>query len=158
MSARQKISTFLWFDNNAEEAMNHYLSIFSNSKILSVTRNGDAGPGPAGSVLVASFELEGQQFSALNGGPMFKFNEAISQVVHCESQEEIDTMWTKLSAGGAPGQCGWLKDKFGLSWQIIPRNLPALLQNSDPEKAKRGMQALMQMTKIDMEKLQEAQR
>lgn len=157
MSAAQKISTFLWFDNNAEEAMNHYLSIFKNSKILSVTRNGEAGPGPAGSVMVASFELEGQKFAALNGGPMFKFNEAISQVVHCDSQEEVDTIWEKLSEGGAPGRCGWLKDKFGLSWQIIPRSLPALLQNPDPEKAKRAMQAMMQMTKIDLAKLQEAQ-
>lgn len=133
--------------------MNHYLSIFKNSKILSLTRNGDAG-----AVLVASFELEGQQFAALNGGPMFKFNEAISQVVHCDSQEEIDAFWEKLSEGGAPGRCGWLKDKFGLSWQVIPRNLPALLQSPDPEKAKRAMQAMMQMSKFDIAKLQEAQK
>jgi predicted 3-demethylubiquinone-9 3-methyltransferase (glyoxalase superfamily) len=156
MSTRHKITPFLWFDSNAEEAMNHYVSIFKNSKIVSVTRNGEAGPGPAGTVLVCSFELDGQEFSALNGGPMFKFTEAISMVVHCDSQDEVDDYWAKLSAGGAPGQCGWLKDKFGLSWQIVPRVLIELMQDPDPAKSKRVMQAMMQMTKIDIARLKQA--
>ena len=158
MAGKQKITTFLWFDNNAEEAMKHYFSIFKNSKILSVTRNGKAGPGPEGTVLVGSFQLEGQEFTALNGGPQFKFTEAISLVVHCDSQKEVDDFWTKLSAGGAPGQCGWLKDKFGLSWQITPRVLIELLQDKDPVKSQRVMQAMMQMTKIDIGALQRAYR
>ena len=158
MAGKQKITTFLWFDNNAEEAMKHYVSIFKNSKILSVTRNGKAGPGPAGTVLVGSFQLEGQEFTALNGGPQFKFTEAISLVVNCDSQKEVDDFWTKLSAGGAPGQCGWLKDKFGLSWQITPRVLIELLQDKDPVKSQRVMQAMMQMTKIDIAELQRAVR
>src|SRR6266704_810616 len=124
MASKQKITTFLWFDSNAEEAMNHYVSIFKNSKILSVTRNGKAGPGPAGTVLVGSFQIEGQEFTALNGGPRFKFTEAISLVVNCDSQKEVDDLWTKLSAGGARWQCGWLKDK-------------------DPVKSQRVMQAMM---------------
>jgi predicted 3-demethylubiquinone-9 3-methyltransferase (glyoxalase superfamily) len=156
MSTRHKITPFLWFDSNAEEAMNHYVSIFKNSKIVSVTRNGEAGPGPAGTVLVCSFELDGQEFSALNGGPMFKFTEAISMVVHCDSQDEVDDYWAKLSAGGSPGQCGWLKDKFGLSWQIVPRVLIELMQDPDPAKSKRVMQAMMQMTKIDIARLKQA--
>ena len=138
--------------------MNHYVSIFRNSKIASVTRYGEAGPGPAGTVMVGAFQLDGQEFTALNGGPHFKFTEAISLVVNCESQEEVDEMWAKLSAGGAPGQCGWLKDKFGLSWQIVPRVLVELLQDPDPEKSKRVMQAMMQMTKIDIARLQQAAR
>jgi predicted 3-demethylubiquinone-9 3-methyltransferase (glyoxalase superfamily) len=158
MAAKQKITTFLWFDNNAEEAMNHYVSIFKNSKILNVTRYGDAGPGPAGTVMVGSFQLEGQEFAALNGGPQFKFTEAISLVVNCESQEEVDDLWAKLSAGGAPGQCGWLKDKFGLSWQIVPRVLIELLQDLDPVKSQRVMQAMMQMTRINIAELQRAHR
>jgi predicted 3-demethylubiquinone-9 3-methyltransferase (glyoxalase superfamily) len=158
MSAKQKISPFLWFDNNAEEAMNHYVSIFKNSKTLSVTRNGEAGPGPVGTVLVGAFQLDGQEFTALNGGPQFKFTEAISLVVNCESQQEVDEMWAKLPAGGAPAQCGWLKDKFGLSWQIVPRVMVDLLQDPDPEKSKRVMQAMMQMTKIDITRLQQAAR
>ena len=158
MAGKQKITTFLWFDNNAEEAMKHYVSIFKNSKILSVTRNGKAGPGPAGTVLVGSFQIEGQEFTALNGGPQFKFTEAISLVVKCDSQKEVDDFWTKLSAGGAPGQCGWLKDKFGLSWQIVPRVLIELLQDKDPVKSQRVMHAMMQMTKIDIAALERAYR
>ena len=156
MASKQKITTFLWFDSNAEEAMKHYVSIFKNSKILSVTRNGKAGPGPAGTVLVGSFQLEGQEFTALNGGPQFKFTEAISLVVNCDSQKEVDDFWTKLSAGGAPGQCGWLKDKFGLSWQIVPRVMIELLQDKDPVKSQRVMQAMMQMKKLEIEGLKRA--
>ena len=156
MASKQKITTFLWFDNNAEEAMNHYVSIFKNSKILDVTRYGEAGPGPAGTVMVATFELDGQQFNALNGGPAFKFTEAISLAVDCASQEEVDDLWAKLSAGGASGQCGWLKDKFGLSWQIVPRVLVELIKDPDAAKAGRVMQAMMQMTKIDIATLQRA--
>ena len=158
MAGKQKITTFLWFDNNAEEAMKHYVSIFKNSKILSVTRNGKAGPGPEGTVLVGSFQLEDQEFTALNGGPQFKFTEAISLVVNCDSQKEVDDFWTKLSAGGAPGQCGWLKDKFGLSWQVVPRVMMKLLQDKDPAKSQRVMRVMMQMTKIDIAALQRAHR
>ena len=158
MAGKQKITTFLWFDDNAEEAMKHYVSIFKNSKILSVTRYGEAGPGPAGTVLVGSFQIEGQEFTALNGGPQYKFTEAISLVVNCDSQKEVDDLWTKLSEGGAPGQCGWLKDKFGLSWQIVPRVLIELLQDKDPVKSQRVMQAMMQMTKIDIAGAQRAHR
>ncbi|HTI12241.1 MAG TPA: VOC family protein [Puia sp.] len=153
----QKITTFLWFDNNAEEAMNFYISIFKNSKVLSVTRNGEGGPGPKGSVLVGTFQLEGQEFMVLNGGPMFKFTEAISLYVNCETQNEVDDLWTKLTAGGgAPSQCGWLKDKFGLSWQIVPTALGRLMNDPDPAKAQRVMGAMMQMTKIDIAGLQKA--
>jgi predicted 3-demethylubiquinone-9 3-methyltransferase (glyoxalase superfamily) len=158
MAGKQKITTFLWFDDNAEEAMNHYVSIFKNSKVLSVMRNGKAGPGPEGTVLVGSFQIEGQEFTALNGGPQFKFTEAISLVVHCDSQKEVDDLWARLSNGGAPGQCGWLKDKFGLSWQIVPRVMIELLQDKDPAKSQRVMQAMMQMTKIDIAGLQRAHR
>ena len=155
----QKIHPFLWFDTQAEEAMHFYCSVFKNSKVGTVTRCGDAGPGPKGSVLVCSFELEGEQFTALNGGPHFKFNEAISLMVDCKSQEEVDTLWEKLTAGGGkPGDCGWLKDKFGLSWQITPTVLIELLNDPDPGKANRTMKAMMQMTKIDIAKLQEAAR
>jgi len=158
MAGKQKITTFLWFDDNAEEAMKHYVSIFRNSKILSVMRNGKGGPGPEGTVLVGSFQLEGQEFTALNGGPQFKFTEAISLVVDCDSQKEVDDLWAKLTKGGAPGQCGWLKDKFGLSWQIVPRVMIELLQDKDPAKSGRVMQAMMQMTKIDIAALQRAHR
>ncbi|QNF33990.1 VOC family protein [Adhaeribacter swui] len=140
----QKITPFLWFDNQAEEAMHFYTSIFKNSKINSVVRNG------AGGVLTASFTLNGQDFVALNGGPLYKFTEAISFVVNCETQDEIDSMWEQLSAGGEPGRCGWLKDKYGLSWQVVPPVLPKLLQHPDPEKSIRVMQAMMQMSKIDI--------
>ncbi|HKI06687.1 MAG TPA: VOC family protein [Thermoanaerobaculia bacterium] len=157
MSSKQKITTFLWFDNNAEEAMNLYTSIFKNSKILNVVRYGEAGPGPKGTVMNGVFELEGQQFMALNGGPHFKFTEAISLFVSCESQEEVDELWEKLTAdGGAPSQCGWLKDKFGLSWQIIPTTLMELMSDPDPEKSKRVMQAMLQMSKIDVAALKRA--
>ena len=152
----QKIHPFLWFDNQAEEAMNFYVSTFKNSKIGKVVRYGDAGPGPKGSAMTATFELEGQQFTALNGGPHFKFSEAISFVVDCKSQEEVDELWEKLSAGGQPGQCAWLKDKFGLSWQIVPSVLVELLSNPDPAKSKRVMEAMMKMTKIDIAKLKQA--
>ena len=154
----QKVTPFLWFDGKAEEAMNLYLSLFKNSKVSDVVRWGDTGPGPKGSVLTCSFELDGQEFTALNGGPRFKFTEAISLVVNCDSQKEVDDLWTKLSAGGAPGQCGWLMDKFGLSWQITPRVLIELLQDKDPAKSGRVMQAMMQMTKIDIAALQRAHR
>jgi predicted 3-demethylubiquinone-9 3-methyltransferase (glyoxalase superfamily) len=152
----RKITPFLWFDRQAEEAMKHYVAIFKNSKIVSVTRYGEAGPGPAGAVMVGAFQLDGQDFLALNGGPQFKFTEAISFVVSCDSQEEIDDLWARLSAGGAAGQCGWLKDKFGLSWQIVPRVLPELLQDPDPLRSARVMQALMQMTKLDIARLKHA--
>jgi predicted 3-demethylubiquinone-9 3-methyltransferase (glyoxalase superfamily) len=151
-----KISPFLWFDNQAEEAMNFYVSIFKNAKVGSVSRYGDAGPGPKGSVMVASFELDGMKFTALNGGPQFKFTEAISLYVDCESQEEVDHYWEKLSAGGQVQQCGWLKDKFGLSWQIIPSALPKLLSDPDEGRAMRAMQAMLQMKKIDVAALQKA--
>jgi predicted 3-demethylubiquinone-9 3-methyltransferase (glyoxalase superfamily) len=152
----QKISPFLWFDNQAEEAMNFYTSIFKNSKVGKVARYGDAGPGPKGSVMVASFELDGMKFTALNGGPQFKFTEAISLYVDCDAQDEVDHYWSKLSEGGQTQQCGWLKDKFGLSWQIIPSALPRLMSDPDSAKSGRVMQAMMQMTKIDVAKLQQA--
>ena len=152
----QKITPFLWYDNNAEEAINLYLSIFKNSKITKVARYGDAGPGPKGSVMTIAFQLEGQDFIALNGGPMFKFTEAISLSVDCKTQQEVDELWEKLSAGGQPGQCGWLKDRFGLSWQIVPSALVEMLQDKDAEKSKRVMQAMMQMRKIDIARLRQA--
>ena len=152
----QKITPCLWFDNNAEEAVNHYLSIFKNSKINKVLRCGDAGPGPKGSVLTIAFQLEGQDFIALNGGPIFKFNEAISLSVDCKSQIEVDDLWEKLSAGGQESRCGWLKDKFGLSWQVVPSALVEMLQDPDPEKAKRVMAAMMKMGKIDIAQLKQA--
>jgi predicted 3-demethylubiquinone-9 3-methyltransferase (glyoxalase superfamily) len=157
MSSKQKITTYLWFDNNAEEAMSFYVSIFKNSKVLNIMRYGDAGPGPKGTVMLGTFQLEGQEFIALNGGPQFKFTEAISLFVTCESQEEVDDLWTKLTAdGGAPSQCGWLKDKFGLSWQIIPSALLELMADKDAEKSKRVMEAMLQMSKIDVNKLKQA--
>ncbi|MPZ55414.1 MAG: VOC family protein [Rhizobiales bacterium] len=152
----RKITPFLWFDNQAEEAANFYVSIFKNSKIGAVSRYGDAGPGPKGSVMVAAFELDGQHFTALNGGPNFKFTEAISFIVDCKSQEEVDEFWDKLSAGGKTQQCGWLKDKYGLSWQIIPTALMELMSDPDPVKSNRVMQAMLQMTKIDIAKLRQA--
>ncbi len=152
----QKITPFLWFDNKAEEAANFYVSIFKNSKILNVARYGDAGPGPKGTVMIAAFELDGQQFIALNGGATFKFTEAVSFVVNCETQKEIDYFWEKLSAGGAESQCGWLKDKFGLSWQIVPTILGELMVDKDPQKSKRVMEAMLQMSKIEIEPLQRA--
>ncbi len=156
MSAKQKITTYLWFDKNAEEAANHYTSIFKNSKILSVTRYGEGGPGPNGAVMTVTFQLEGQEFFALNGGPHFKFTEAISLLVNCDTQKEVDELWSKLSTGGEESQCGWLKDKFGLSWQIIPSTLFRLMQDPAPEKAKRVMEAMLQMRKIDIAALEQA--
>ena len=153
----QKIHPFLWFDTQAEEAMNFYCSIFKNSKVGNVQRYGEAGPGPKGSVMVCSFELEGQQFTALNGGPHLKFSEAISFVVDCKSQEEVDELWSKLTAGGGqPSQCGWLKDRFGLSWQIVPTVLVELLSDPDPATSKRVMEAMLKMTKIDIAALEKA--
>lgn len=152
----QKITPCLWFDNNVEEAVNFYTSIFKNSKIGKIARYGDAGPGPNGSVMVVSFTLDGQEFTALNGGPLFKFTEAISFVVNCETQEELDHYWAKLTAGGKEVQCGWLKDKFGLSWQIVPTILPKLASDPDPAKSQRVMQAMMQMVKMDIAALQRA--
>jgi predicted 3-demethylubiquinone-9 3-methyltransferase (glyoxalase superfamily) len=156
MSAMQKISPFLWFDTQAEEAARFYVSIFKNSSIDKIARYGDAGPGPKGSVMIVSFTLEGQKFTALNGGPNFTFTEAISFVVDCKSQAEVDTLWDKLSAGGQTQACGWLKDKYGLSWQITPTVLIELLNDPDPAKAKRVMEAMLQMVKIDIAELQRA--
>jgi predicted 3-demethylubiquinone-9 3-methyltransferase (glyoxalase superfamily) len=152
----QKITPFLWYNDNAEEAMNFYLSVFKNSKVLGVSRYGEAGPGPKGSVMVANFQIEGQEFTALNGGPHFKLTEAISFVVDCKTQEEVDYYWEKLSAGGEKSRCGWLKDKFGLSWQIVPTILSELMQDKDPEKSKRVMQAMLKMDKLDIKTLKEA--
>jgi predicted 3-demethylubiquinone-9 3-methyltransferase (glyoxalase superfamily) len=152
----QKITPFLWFDSNAEEAVNFYVSIFKDSRVLSITRYGEGGPGPAGTVLTIAFLLQGQEFIALNGGPHFKFTEAISFSVNCETQEEVDAYWEKLSAGGEEGRCGWLKDKFGLSWQINPIVLGQMLQDKDPEKANRVMQSMLTMDKIDIATLKKA--
>ena len=152
----QKIAPFLWFDGNAEEAMNFYVSLFKNSKVGKVTRYGEAGPGPKGSVMSATFQLEGQDFYALNGGPQVKFTPAISFFVNCEAQEEVDALWEKLSAGGRKDRCGWLQDRFGVSWQIIPSVLGKLLGDPDPEKSKRVMMAMLQMDKIDIKRLQDA--
>jgi predicted 3-demethylubiquinone-9 3-methyltransferase (glyoxalase superfamily) len=152
----QKITPFLWFDNQAEEAMNFYVSIFKNSKVVKVTRYGEAGPGPKGTVMSATFQLEGQTFYALNGGPLFSFTPAISLFVNCETQQEVDELWEKLSAGGKKERCGWLKDKYGLSWQIIPTALGEMLGDKDPQKAGRVMQAMMQMDKIEIEVLKRA--
>jgi len=153
---QHKITPFLWFNDNAEEAMNYYVSIFKNSKVLSINRYGDAGPGPSGSVMTATFELDGLQFTALNGGPEFGFTEAISFFVNCDTQQEVDELWDKLCAGGEASMCGWLKDKYGLSWQIIPKALGEMLGDKDPEKAGRVMKAMFQMQKIDVKKLKEA--
>ena len=151
-----KITPFLWFDNQAEEAANFYVSIFKNSKIVNVSRYGEAGPGPKGSAMTVVFQLDGQEFIALNGGPHFKFTEAISFSVDCKTQQEVDEYWEKLSAGGKPGQCGWLKDKYGLSWQIVPSILGQLLGDKDPQKSKRAMEAMVKMTKLDIAALQRA--
>lgn len=152
----QKITPFLWFDNNAEEAANFYVSIFKNSKVLNIARYGDAGPGPKGTVLTVNFEIDGQKFIALNGGPQFKFTEAVSFVVNCETQEEIDYFWEKLSAGGEKSQCGWLKDKYGLSWQVVPAILGELMGGNDAERSNRVMQAILQMQKLEIEPLKRA--
>lgn len=156
MAAKQKITPFLWFDDNAEEAVNHYLSIFKNGKIVDVSRCSDAGPGKPGSVMVMEFEIEGLHFSALNGGPHFRFNEAISLVVSCASQDEVDELWERLSAGGSEGQCGWLKDKFGLSWQIVPSALLRLMKSGDAAAVKRMTEAMFTMKKLDIAALERA--
>ena len=152
----QKITPFLWFDNQAEEAANFYVSLFKNSKIGSIRRYADAGPGPKGSVMSVIFQLEGQEFFALNGGPHFKFTPAISLFVNCENQEEVDELWEKLSAGGRKDRCGWLQDKYGLSWQIVPTALSQFLGDPDPAKSARVMKAMLQMDKIDIARLKEA--
>jgi len=152
----QKLAPCLWFDGKAEEAMHFYTSIFKNSKVGNVTRYGEVGPGERGSVMTATFEIAGQEFIALNGGPMFKFGPAISFVVRCETQEEVDHFWAKLLEDGAPQQCGWLTDKFGLSWQIVPTILPDMLQDKDPERTQRVMQAMLKMVKLDIKVLTEA--
>jgi predicted 3-demethylubiquinone-9 3-methyltransferase (glyoxalase superfamily) len=153
---QRKITPFLWFDGKAEEAMNFYVSIFKNSKVGTVIRYGDAGPGPKGSVMSVTFELDGQEFFALNGGPQFTFSPAISFFVTCETQEEVDDLWEKLSEGGGTHNCGWLHDKFGLSWQIVPSVLTKLIHDDDIEKSARVMRAMMQMNKLDARRLQEA--
>ena len=153
-----KITPCLWFNNNAEEAVKYYLSVFKNSKAMATTRYGKNAPMPEGSVLTIKFQLEGQDFLALNGGPAFTFSEAISFIVNCETQKEIDEFWTKLSDGGLIQQCGWLKDKFGVSWQIVPVILNEMIQDSNTERSNRVMQALMQMVKLDIEKLKIAYR
>jgi predicted 3-demethylubiquinone-9 3-methyltransferase (glyoxalase superfamily) len=153
----QKISTFLWFDDQAEEAADFYVSVFPNSRIVSVARYGDVGPGPKGQVMVVSFELAGQRFTALNGGPRFQFTEAISLVVNVENQQELDEIWDKLLQGGGQTQaCGWLKDKYGLSWQVTPTALTEYLQDKDPARANAVMSAMMDMVKLDLPKLKEA--
>ena len=152
----QKITPFLWFDHQAEAAMNFYVSIFKNSKVIRVSRCGDAGPGPKGSVMAATFELEGQQFSALNGGPLYTFSPAISFFVTCETQQEVDHFWNKLLEGGKAQQCGWLTDKFGVTWQIVPSVLGTLLGDKDPAKANRVMQAMLKMVKLDIATLKRA--
>ncbi len=156
----QKITPFLWFDDNAEEAVKFYVSIFKNSKIGRMTRYGEEGAKvsgrPKGTVMTIAFQLEGQAFAALNGGPHFKFTEAISLVVNCKTQKEVDELWEKLSEGGEEGQCGWLKDKYGLSWQIVPTVLSKMLQDKDPKKSERVMQALIQMRKFDIKRLKQA--
>jgi predicted 3-demethylubiquinone-9 3-methyltransferase (glyoxalase superfamily) len=152
----KKITPFLWFDNNAEDAMRFYVSIFKNSEVLSVVRYGEAGPGPKGSVMTATFQLDGLELIALNGGPHFKFTEAISLSVNCETQEEVDELWEKLSEGGEKGRCGWLKDKYGLSWQVNPTVLGEMLGDKDPEKANRVMAAMLQMDKIEISTLKKA--
>ena len=152
----QKITPFLWFDHQAEEAARFYVSTVKNSKIVSVARYGDAGPGPKGGVMTVVFELSGQQFIALNGGPQFRFTEAVSFVINCETQQEVDELWEKLSSGGRKDRCGWLKDKFGLSWQIVPTILGRLMQDKDSEKSKRVMQVMLKMDKLNIEGLQQA--
>jgi predicted 3-demethylubiquinone-9 3-methyltransferase (glyoxalase superfamily) len=157
MATPQKITPFLWFNQEAEEAANLYISLFEDSKILSMSRYGDAGPGPKGSVMVVDFQLAGQRFQALNGGPHFKFTEAISLAVSCDSQEEVDKLWSRLTAnGGQESQCGWLKDRFGLSWQIIPSRFQQLMQDKDPKRTQRVMQAMLTMKKFDIARLEEA--
>ena len=153
---QQKITSFLWFNNNAEEAVNFYVSVFKNSSIRRTVHYGESGPGPKGSVMIIDFQLDGQEFTALNGGPQFKFTEAISLVVHCKTQEEVDYYWDKLGAGGQIIECGWLKDKFGLAWQIVPDVLLELIQDDDPQRKDRVMKAMMKMKKLDVAGIERA--
>ena len=152
----QKVTPFLWYDNQAEEAANFYVSIFKNSRVKNVARYPEGSPAPVGSVMTVEFELDGQEFVGLNGGPNFKFTEAVSFVVNCETQEEVDYFWDKLLEGGTESQCGWLKDKYGLSWQVTPTILSELFKDKDPQKSKRVMQAMLQMKKMDIETLKQA--
>jgi predicted 3-demethylubiquinone-9 3-methyltransferase (glyoxalase superfamily) len=152
----QKITTFLWFDDDAEQAVEHYISIFANSKVLKVTHYPEGAPGPKGSVMLVEFQLAGQRFMALNGGPEFKFSEAISLSVGCDTQAEIDSLWAKLGEGGAAGPCGWLKDKYGLSWQIVPNQMSKWMDDKDPKRAQRVMSAVMKMGKLDIRALEAA--
>jgi predicted 3-demethylubiquinone-9 3-methyltransferase (glyoxalase superfamily) len=152
----QKITPCLWFDTEGEEAANFYTSVFKNSKILNVSRYGEAGPRPAGMVMTVNFELDGQEFIALNGGPEFTFNEALSFQVNCETQDEVDEFWDRLSEGGETGPCGWLKDKYGVSWQVVPTVLDELISDPDPEKSQRAMKAMLGMSKIDIDALRKA--
>jgi predicted 3-demethylubiquinone-9 3-methyltransferase (glyoxalase superfamily) len=153
----QKITTYLWFDDNAEEAMKFYTSLFKNSKILSTSRYPEGSPGKPGTLMTGSFQLDGQEFMALNGGPQFPFTEAISLLVNCENQQEVDELWAKLIAdGGQESQCGWLKDKFGVSWQIIPKQLGEMIGDKDPAKSKRAVDAMLKMKKIDIKALERA--
>ena len=154
----QKITTFLWFHNQADEAIRHYASIFKNSKVVSISRYGDTGPGPKGAVMVVKFQLDGQEFTALNGGPAFTFNEAVSFQIYCETQEELDYYWEKLTPGGdaSAQQCGWLKDKYGLSWQVVPTALAEMISDPDTAKSGRVMEALLQMKKLEIERLKRA--
>ncbi len=156
MAKIQKITPNLWFETEAEEAANFYTSIFEDSRVARVMRYGEAGPRPAGMVMTVTFQLEGQEFTAINGGPEFKFNEAISLLVNCETQEEVDELWDKLSAGGEKGPCGWLKDRFGVSWQVVPTVLDEMLQDEDADRANRVMNAMLQMSKIDIGVLEKA--
>lgn len=151
-----KITPCLWFDTQGEEAARFYTSVFRNSKVLEVAHYGEAGSRPAGEVMTVSFELDGQEFTALNGGPEFRFNEAVSFQVSCETQEEVDHFWAKLSEGGEEGPCGWLKDRYGLSWQIVPTVLEKLVAGPDPKKSQRAMQAMLQMKRLDIAELQKA--
>lgn len=151
----QKITPFLWFDHQAEEAVKFYTSIFKHSKIVTIVRYGEAGPGPKGTVMLATFQLDGQEFVALNGGPHFKFTEAISFVINCKTQEEVDHFWEKLSDGGEESRCGWLKDKYGVSWQVVPSVLGEMLRDRDAERSKRVMQAMLKMDKIDIKTLKQ---
>jgi predicted 3-demethylubiquinone-9 3-methyltransferase (glyoxalase superfamily) len=152
----QRITPFLWFDNQAEDAANFYVATFANSRIVQVSHYGEAGPGPKGCVMTVTFELEGQAFIALNGGPQFEFNEAISFVVNCETQDQIDGLWDRLTSGGQPVQCGWLKDRYGVSWQIVPTELGELLGGPDPAGSQRAMKAMLQMKKLEIETLRQA--
>lgn len=152
----QKITPFLWFDNQAEEAANLYVSLFKNSKVLNVSRYGEGGPGPAGTAMTVTFQIAGQEFTALNGGPLYSFTEAVSFYVNCENQQEVDYLWDKLTEGGEEGRCGWLKDRYGLSWQIIPTVLPELLQDKDTAKAGRVMEAMLKMNKLVIQDLKDA--